>query len=517
MATRLLTRSGGRILGPNGQPASTYLYPSPRLNQRAYKPRYWLSANTRDNLTEYDRWEQVNISRQLCSQIGDLGTAVEQKNSWAFLDSWDPQFSGDQTAWGERTEEWLKFIFYPACNIRGPLFHFRQTLFNTGVALDRDGDDVMVFTESESHFPQVAVFPATRIASGAHGKRDSEVKGGPFDGAKVIDGIIVNRDYRAVGVRIVGETGEDYQDISLRNCDLSFEPEWSDQLRGIPRPARCILRWMNLQDIDEFLQAGMKRAATMQITRHTPEGESVQSNEIITGEETVALLDGTTETRSVHMERVGDGSDVIELSSEENEEIKVLEFKNPHPNAEAFVERIKRECLTSVGWFYELLNLASTGRAPTRMVANLANKSIWARQATGERRARRIIGYAIAKAMKHGFLPRNDNGADAYRWEFGMPAEITVDEGNNEQASREAIKMGMSSKKIEAQKKGYQAKVIRKQRLAEIEENCADAQKLASQYGMTFDRAMELIEQRSPNPVLQPQQQKPSVTTTVTK
>jgi 3-hydroxyisobutyrate dehydrogenase-like beta-hydroxyacid dehydrogenase len=119
--------------------------------------------------------------------------------------------------------------------------------------------------------------------------------------------------------------------------------------------------------------------------------------------------------------------------------------------------------------------------------------------------------------MKHGFLPRNDNGADAYRWEFGMPAEITVDEGNNEQASREAIKMGMSSKKIEAQKKGYQAKVIRKQRLAEIEENCADAQKLASQYGMTFDRAMELIEQRSPNPVLQPQQQKPSVTTTVTK
>jgi hypothetical protein len=516
MASKLLTRPS-RILGPNGRPASTYLYPSPRANSRAYKPRYWLGRNTRDNLTEYDLNELINYSRQLVSQIGDLGTAIEQKNAWAFLDSWDPQFKGMNSGWGERTEDWLQSVLYPNCNLRGPLYHFRQTQYCTGVAIDRDGGDVMVFTETESHFPQFAVFPITRVGSGVQGNRDNEVKGGPFDGAKIYHGIIVNRNFRPIAIRILGENGEDHQDISAFNCDLAYEPEWPDQLIGIPKPARCLLPWMNLQDIDEFLQAGMKLAATMQITRHTPEGESVQGNEIITGEEDVAMLDGSTAERTVHMERVGEGG-IVELSSEEGEEIKVLEYRNPHPNAEAFVERIKRTCLASVGWFYELLNLASTGRAPTRMVANLANKSIWARQATGERRARRMIGYAIAKAMKHGFLPRNDDGADAYKWEFGMPAEITVDEGNNEQAAREAIKMGMSSKTIEAQKKGYRAQDILKQRTAELEAVCQEAQKMVGKYGgagMTFDRAMELLEQRSPNPVVQ--QPKQPATTITTK
>jgi hypothetical protein len=269
MATRTLPRS--RILGPNGQPASTYLYPSPRANTRAYKPRYWLSRNTRDNITEYDLVELVNYSRQLCSQIGDLGTAIEQKNAWAFLDSWDPQFQGEATAWGERSEDWIKSLWYPTCNLRGPLYHFRQTQFCTGVALDRDGGDVMVFTESESHFPQVAVFPITRVGSGVQGNRDNEVKGGPYDGAKIFHGIIVNRNFRPIAIRILGENGEDHEDVSLFNCDLSFEPEWPDQLIGIPKPAKCLLRWMNLQDIDEILQGTLKLAGTMAINRYTPE------------------------------------------------------------------------------------------------------------------------------------------------------------------------------------------------------------------------------------------------------
>jgi hypothetical protein len=112
--------------------------------------------------------------------------------------------------------------------------------------------------------------------------------------------------------------------------------------------------------------------------------------------------------------------------------------------------------------------------------------------------------------MKHGFIPRNDNGADAYMWEFGLPARLTVDQGNDEQAAREAIKMGLSSKAIEAQKRGYRAEMIEQQRLEEIERNAEAARKLVAKYGadgMTFDRAMELIEQRSPNPVFQNPQQ----------
>lgn len=511
---QILARRGPRqILGANGRPLqpSAYLYPSPRSNTKQYRTRQQLQPTTRQNVTETDRLEMVNYSRQLYAQIGDVSTAIDQKNAWAFGDAWEPHYVGDQKAWGEEAEEWLKNVFYPTCNIRGPIFHFTKTLDVSGKAWDYDGDDLMVLTESEGHFPQVAIYPSTMVRShyiGSGYGRAHVVQGGAYDGARMFDGVIYNRNNRAIAVRLWDEDGKS-TDISLFSADLAYEPSWSDQGRGVPRLSTCLLRWMDLQDIDHFLQKGMKRAATMQIKRFTPDGESVGAAEIIEDEQTIVNGDGDEENRTVHQEMVGDGGDVIELSAEDGEDIQILEYRNPHPNSEAFVERIKRECLASVGWFYELLNLESSGRATSRLVTNLANKSIWARQAVGERRARRMVNYAIAKAMKEGFISKNNNGPDPYKWEFGLPAELTVDQGNDEQASREALKMGMTSKKIEAQKKGYRAASILKDRLEEIDELAREAEAMAAKFKwLTPDRAMELLEQRSPNPIVQ-QPQKP--------
>jgi hypothetical protein len=499
------------IIAPNGRPASQYLYPSPRTNSKNYRPRQQLRNTTRENITEADRLELINYSRQLYAQVGDVATAIDQKNHWAFGDAWEPHFIGEDTRWGEELEEWLKNAFYPTCNVRGPLYHFTATLQISGKAWDYDGDDLEVYTKTDRGFPQIAVFPSTMVRTHYQGQgygRAEVVQGGPFDGAKICDGVIYNRNNRAIGVRLWDEDGK-HTDISLFNADLAYEPSWSDQGRGIPRLSTCLLRWMSLQDIDHFLQMGMKRAATLQINRFTPEGESVQGNEIITGEETVLNGDGDEETRATHTEMVGDGGDIIEFSTEEGEELKILEFRNPHPNSEAFVERIKRECLSSVGWFYELLNMASTGRAPSRLVCNLANKTIWNRQATGERRAKRRLNFAIAVAMQEGLVSKNKvGGIDPYRWEFGLPAELTVDEGNNEQAAREAVKMGMSSKKIEAQKKGRRDDQIHKDIVREVTRDIKAAKSIGSAEGVPFELVWERLDQRSPNPITyQPQKQ----------
>jgi hypothetical protein len=506
MSARLLTRSS-RILGPDGRPASTWLYPTPRHNPRLYKPRFWLSPDFRTNVSAYDRQELVNLSRQLVSQIGDLGTAIAQKNSWAFKDGWDAHYVGKKNRkWGDEAEEFLRDQFYPACNVRGPLFDFRQTLYLSGLAWDRDGDDVVILTESESHFPMIAVFPATRIASGDNeiSRRIRSVEGGRFDGAKIVDGIITNRDGRAIAVRIIGEDDSvKPSDVAMFNADLAFDPAWTDQGRGVPAPSTCCLKWMNRQDLDEFLQAGMKRAATLALKRKTAEGESMGGNEITTAEETIALPGGGSVTREIHVEQVGSGGDIIELSAADGEDIDVLTYKNPHPNAEAFVERMTRECLASVGWYYELLNLSSTGRAPTRLLADLANQVIWSRQSTAERRARRIIRYALHKGMKEKLLSRNDDVMDTLRWEFGLPKEVSVDAGNDEQADREALKMGMTTKAIIAQKKGLRGEMIRRQRLAEVKQDYLDAKELGQELGVPWEHVMERLEQRSPNPVIQ--------------
>lgn len=506
------------VLGPNGQPVSYFLYPSPRFNLRQYKPRYWLSADTKSNVSEYDRWELVNYSRQLYAQVDVLGTAVDQKNSWAFGDAWDPHYLGKNKKWGEEASEFLKFQFYPTCNLRGPLYDLKRSLTLSGRAWDVDGDDCMILTESESGFPQLAFFPATRIgmqATGTRGNMDNSkpgagpkatVNGGPFDGAKIFDGVIYNRNDRVIGLRIVGEEGK-VQDISAYNADLAYEPTWSDQGRGIPRIATSLLKWMNLQDIDEFLQRGMKRAAAIGLKFKNEQGEAGLGNEIITAEQdaTIQAL-GPNETQvtggekpSVYYEEI-EGGEMYYLNSTTGEEIEPLEYKNPHPNSEAFVERVQRGAISSVGWLYELLNLSSTGRAPSRLACDIANQNIWERQSSGYRRWKRAIGYAIAKAMKNGYLSRNEDGADPYMWEPGYPKQLSVDAGNDEQADRENLKIGTTSKTILAQKKGYHRMEIAHHRAREVRELIADARAISQENPeVPFERAMELLEQRTPN------------------
>lgn len=517
-----IMKSPAGLLDRNGEPVSYFLYPSPRWDLKSYKRRYFLSSDMKTNVSGYDRWELLNYSRQLRAQINELSTAIEQKNSWAFGDAWDAHYCGSNPKWGQEAEEFLKYQFYPACNLRGPLYHFKKSLELSGQAWDVDGDDVMVLTESESHFPMLAFYPATRVGSTGTwpsgpgiGGDGSTVQGGQFDGAKIFDGIIFDRNQRMIGVRIMNTDGDGYQDLSSYSADLIYEPSWSDQGRGIPRIATSLLRWFNLQDIDDFLQRGIKRAAAVGLINKTEEGDAAVGNEIITSEADTPIDPPESQeapggTPKIYFEEI-EGGEMYYVNSTTGETLTGLDYKNPHPNSEKFVERIQRGSLASIGWFYELLNLQSTGRAPSRMVCDLSNQNIWSRQSTGMLRARRAVVYAIAKAMKHGFISRNDDGMDAYMWEFGLPKMLSVDAGNDEAAARENLKIGTTSKTIEAQKKGFHRKEILKHRRDEIIDNAVTAAEIEQETKgkVSFDKAMELLEQRAPNPQVLPPNSKP--------
>lgn len=511
-------RRRSTVLGPNGQPVAFWLYPSPRTNLRQFRPRYWLSSDTKSNVSEYDRWELVNYSRQLFAQIGNLGTAIKQKNSWAFGDAWDAHYIGADKKWGQEAEEFLNRQFYPMCNVRGPMWDWRRSLTVSGQLWDVDGDDAMILTESESHFPQLAFFPSTRVglqSTGARGPMQTrpigsppygEVTGGRFDGAKIFDGVIMDRRGRTIGLRIVDEEGN-VTDVSSYNSELAYEPDWHDQGRGIPRVATHLLRWMSRQDIDEFLQRGMKRAAAIGLIKKTEEGEAV-GNQVITEEVDTQVDPNATVVEGGNTPQIAyeeaEGGEIYYLSSLTGEDITGINYRNPHPNGEKFVERLEREGLASVGWLYELLNLASTGRAPSRLACDVANQSICDRQSTGYRRWKRATSYAIAKAMKEGFIRRNDDGADAYLFEPGLPKQLSVDAGNEEQADRENLKLGTTSKSIIAQKKGYHHKHIERQRFEEICDLIEMAKAVKTKYPeVQFETAMQLLEQRSPNPIPQ--------------
>lgn len=503
-----------RILDRHGKPLNYGLYPSPRTNPKAYKPRFALSNDTKQNVSEWDRYELVNYSRQLYATIDVLSAAIEQKNNWAFGDAWEPHFMGEagneDAAWAEEAREFLELQFYPNCNVRGPTFDMRRSLKLMGKAWDRDGDDLLAFTETESGFPQFALYPSTRIGTyGANkfsAKKGEEVKGGGFDGAKISDGIIYNRNNRMIGARILNDDGK-HTDLSAFQCDLGFEPDWCDQFRGIPRVATSLLRWMDLQDIDAFIQAGVKRASGISLKVKVAEGEAGMGNEVITTEDSPTSPESE---RKVHYEET-QGGEMWYLDSLNGEDIEQLDYKNPHPNTEAFITRVQRGSISSVGWFYDLLNPGDTGRAGTRAMADLVNQTIWDRQSVALRRWKRIIGYALAKGAKSGFLRKPKNPKSYALWEPGLPAKFTVDAGNDAKISIEKMKFGTSTKSIESAKDGYHADAIARKRLQELKRNVSDAKELLKEFGpdsgITIQHCLEMVEQRSPNPVIQQQQQ----------
>jgi hypothetical protein len=387
----------------------------------------------------------------------------------------------------------------------------------SGQSWDTDGDDLMLLTESESHFPMLAFYPATRIGgtgswpSGPGIGGDSNVvQGGMFDGAKIFDGVIFDRNQRTIGIRINNEDGN-FKDVSSFSADLAYLPDWHDQGRGIPRVAVALLRWMSLQDIDAFLEKALKRKASIGVKFKKEEGEAGLGNEIITSEE--ATIPSTSGPGAEQIESGGDeprvyfeeikGGEGYYLNSTTGEDIEEFKYDCPTKNVEEFIARMQRGALASVGWFYELLNLSESGRAASRLVCDLANQSIWDQQSAGQIRAKRAVVYAIAKAMKHGFISRNDDGPDAYKWEFGLPKIISVDAGNDMREARENLKMGMTSHTIEAQKAGYHRNVIRGHRNSELDDLITDATAIHAKHPeVSFNTAMEMLEQRSPNPMM---------------
>jgi len=100
----------------------------------------------------------------------------------------------------------------------------------------------------------------------------------PFDAgsrAGQIEGMAALRAELGGRVQLVAdEWANTVDDISAFNADLAYEPTWADQGRGIPRVAVSSLTWLNYQDIHEFTQAGIKRAANVGLAAWSGPGAS---------------------------------------------------------------------------------------------------------------------------------------------------------------------------------------------------------------------------------------------------
>lgn len=526
----------GFLYGPSGQ----QIYGTPRESPGKYRPRPVMNREIKRSISQYDHAELVSLSGSLTCRIPTLRAAIRDKNAWAFS-NWLPVYHGDNEKWGEAAEEYLIHEVLPQAMFRELREDFAWGMRVSGMGLDMYGDDLAVFTEDEAGNPKIDFIPSPRIGNGLPGvgwvstmfggaimtamRADGMgiVSDGRFKGYAIYNGVI-RKDGRPVAVRILGFNPDGqtmFTDLDLgmaAGTHYACEMEFFGQGRGLPRTAASVLQWMNKEEIDDQFLKGLKNAAERTVIHKLPAGQDAamaRGNAIIQTTQQVpkldasgnVILDGsgniTTEEQAVFVERSSDGT-VTYIGADED--LGGLSYENPHPNVEDFAVRVLMETLSDLGWSWSLIDVSRTGRAPTRLETNKANKSINDRQSIQEARSIRFFQHAIAKGMKRGRIPQNDAGIDAYKWGIGFPAEMSVDQGNDATAALNRLRMGLTNERIEAAKEGYIAKHIRRQREREVKD-LMDASDRALKYARslghdtyTFDQAMALFYQPGPNP-----------------
>lgn len=488
----------------------------------------------------------VEISAKLASSLPALRGAIRQKSEWAFAgDSWQPIYFGKHEAWGEIATDWLAHVVFPNAvlgNTRKDLIKAMQV---SGMGWDIHGDDLALFSVGTENLPKMRIIPGTRIGNGsptkggvkgywtqtvsggAYNMGSYELMGmgvcvgGRYDGYRIYNGIIFDDTDEPIAARVVGLKRENNGWVeSVADFDLGFaagahlasEYEWHEMGRPLPRIAASILQWMHKEQVDANILKGIDNATRRTVIHKLPEGMDAAEARG-DGAELLEVTDSTGNTQRIYVDTL-DAGDVTYISSSEN--LEGLKYENPHPNLENFSKRIQSECLSDLGWPYELTDLASTGRAPSRIVCGLVNNSLWQKQVAGETRLNWFVKFAVSVGIQFGHIPPPPAGPldEPYKWTFGYPAEMSVDQGNDDAAALNRLRYGLTSQRIEAARRGYVQKRIRTDRQKEVKaliDDAADLVKYAAAKGheLPFQRAVEFYWQPSPNSASIPAPAKP--------
>lgn len=485
------------ILAPNGNLArheiraesGIYATPSNQGRGNKFRPRtYRTSRSNREPVSPPEWRDMLQFSRGLFAQEGDLGGAIIAKASYT-VGEWIPKHTGSNTKWGQEAAEFLTEQFYPLGDLRGDAYDFPTAMWVDAVATDVDGDSLCVLTETGDHFPAYKMYSASDVGSGTS---DGEITEGRFKGAKVQNGVIfgTRRSKRPLGYRLLGDESGSWTDISARDCQMIFEPQWQAQGRGVPPMGRSILSLLHRQDINGFILEGIKRANSVGLIIKNQDGAAETSESRFDDNYTSGAQD------DIYTETINGVLDYYYKAGAD----EGLEFANdsrPSPNTTEFLRYLVLCALYALSWPAQLMDPSQIGGASVRIIQDQARNAIRRRQRTVKKRSLRIIRYALAKAMKHGRISRNDD--DWWKWEFQAPPRLTVDQGHDHKIDKENLLLGTVSETEYCAKLGSDRRTVRDTIDEELTDKIDRAERIAADTGKDFDWVFERLHQRSPN------------------
>ena len=514
------------------------VYPSLRSNPNKYNRTPPIRREMKHAITQLDHSDAVSECTKMVCQIPVLDGVLRRISEWAFAgDSWQPIHYGEDDAWGDLASADLIQNVFPNAIRRTPYKALIKAMQVSCKAWLGQGDDLAILSLDESGNPKMTVIPATCIGNGISGANgwwttvtdnfSNQVDvsgygicvGGEFAGQRIYNGIIYGDDNEILAARVLGWKRADVGskagvnsfvpasvDIRLGfqyGAHMAFPYDWHGMGRPMPRLASAVPDWKDFQERDDNFNKGIKLASEKTVIGKLPEGMDAQQARG-DGAEMIMVTDADGSQRQVLVERL-DAGNVTYIGA--TEELSGLVYANPHPDVEAFAKRKLGEMCFALGWPYEMVDLTSTGRAPTRLACDQANNSIWNLQAVGEERMFWFTKFAIAARMKNGSIPKPMKGnplTEPYQFTFGYPKEMSVDQGNDVKAQLDMLRYGLTSQRVTSAKWGYVQKQIDRDRDKEVFQLIkrvivVKKQVEAAKLDIPDQKIMELFWQPAPN------------------
>jgi hypothetical protein len=382
----------------------------------------------------------ISDSRYIASTFPLVQGGVQQKSHYVSQAGFTPVFTGKNKGWGRIARAAL-IQAHRVIDVRGGLFHWNKNWQIGCTMFDIDGSFFVVRGETDTGYPQLQFLEAHRIGS-RYGSIEDYVTKGPYQGLRILNGIIYNENGREVAYRVLGATAELDRDISAMDMHHVAAPRWYSDGRPFPSIAYSILDWYDAKEARGFQRTKQKvnSAITLVETNATgkapadPYGNATDLNER-QRQPAIGTKDSPVDPV---MRMIGGG--LIRYVKAGSGNLQSHADNTPGNGWLQFDERIVAGAFVGMDWRAEMLNLSAPGGgALTRAFADQINTSLYSRWGDLIPHVYQDEMYILRKLIKRGDVPDNE---EWMKWGYVPPAEFTVDGGRSAKTDIEAVLAG---------------------------------------------------------------------------
>lgn len=438
-------------------------------------------------LNGWDRIALMTVGRHLYQNDPTVFGCLNQMAEHA-TEIVKPQYDGENSEWGRQAESWLydndRWI-----DVRGVPFTMSDDDFLIVLHVIRDGDVGIILTENDQGDPKIQLIEAHRIGTRGNVQK-MRITQGPFDGATIIDGVIVGDSMETLGYRVLGETKDQDKDFSVNDMRLIFKPLYASQVRGFSWLACAAISVQDVHEARKLELIAQKVFAGRAFTEHNETGtaDGGVASIVENGSEATPTTSAIGPKYATTIEE----GETTYYRAGSNSKLEAVTADRPTVNQQAFKADTIRHAIHGIGWSVDYwLDPTKAGGAQMRTVIGGINDTCRAirEKITGKVR-KWVDPWRIAKAIVNGRLP-HDN--DWWRWEYQFAARKTADAKYDSDVDLQEMRAGIRTQSDVCASHGLWWEDVNAQKEKEARARLTIAKSLSDEFGIPMSEALNQI------------------------